>query len=259
MTTEPAQFITIPLSHYCEKARWALDRVALPYQEQAHAPLLHRLATRRQRGKSVPILVHGDRKLLDSTAILEYADHCGGGDRLYPADPALRSEVCTLEEHFDAQLGPQTRRWAYGFLLSQPALLRSLWSQGVPRSEAFAMPLLVPVVSRLVASGYKVTNEGAQRSVDRIGEVFSDVERRLADGRPYLVAGRFSAADLTFAALAAPVLLPLESRAAQPGLEALPTAMQEQILGFRRTVAGEFALRMFAQERGVGACVPGRS
>jgi glutathione S-transferase len=26
----PAILITIPLSHYCEKARWALDRVAFP-------------------------------------------------------------------------------------------------------------------------------------------------------------------------------------------------------------------------------------
>ena len=24
--------ITIPISHYCEKARWALDRAALPYE-----------------------------------------------------------------------------------------------------------------------------------------------------------------------------------------------------------------------------------
>ncbi len=43
----PAILITIPLSHYCEKARWALDRVALPYREEPHAPLLHRLATKR--------------------------------------------------------------------------------------------------------------------------------------------------------------------------------------------------------------------
>ena len=47
--TAPAILITIPLSHYCEKARWALDRVALPYREEPHAPLLHRLATKRLR------------------------------------------------------------------------------------------------------------------------------------------------------------------------------------------------------------------
>ena len=38
MTTASAILITIPLSHYCEKARWALDRVALSYREEPHAP-----------------------------------------------------------------------------------------------------------------------------------------------------------------------------------------------------------------------------
>ena len=56
-----AILITIPLSHYCEKARWALDRVALPYREEPHAPLFHRLATKRNERGTVPVLVHGGR------------------------------------------------------------------------------------------------------------------------------------------------------------------------------------------------------
>ena len=33
--------ITIPISHYCEKARWALDRARQPYVEVRHLPLFH--------------------------------------------------------------------------------------------------------------------------------------------------------------------------------------------------------------------------
>jgi glutathione S-transferase len=65
-----------------------------------------------------------------------------------------------------------------------------------------------------------------------------------------LVGGRFSAADLTFAALAAPVLLPVECRAVQPTLDEAPAGMREEIVRLRTTVAGRFALRLFAQERG---------
>jgi hypothetical protein len=68
--TAAATLITIPLSHYCEKARWALDRVALPYREEPHAPLLHRLATQRNDGGTVPVLVHGSSRFSDSTDIL---------------------------------------------------------------------------------------------------------------------------------------------------------------------------------------------
>src|ERR1700735_5388307 len=125
MTSAPAVLITIPLSHYCEKARWALDWVGLPYQEQPHAPLLHRLATQRNEGGSVPLLVHGSRRFVDSAAILSYADEVRGGGLLYAREAEPRQEVAALEQHFDAQLGPHTRRWAYADLLSQPKLLRS--------------------------------------------------------------------------------------------------------------------------------------
>ncbi len=253
MDTTPAAFITIPLSHYCEKARWALDRVGVPYCEQPHAPLLHRLATRRHGGGSVPILVHGGRSFVDSSAILGFADAFGGGDRLYPHDPALRQEVAALEERFDVQLGPNVRRWAYLELLARPALLRSVWSRGVPRLEAFALPLVVPVARRLVRSAYRVTPDGAQRSLERVREAFRLVEQQLADGRRYLVGGRFGAADMTFAALAAPALLPPECRAVHPAFDDLPERMRREILAFRDTAAGQFALRLFAEERAPAA------
>ena len=91
MTTASAILITIPLSHYCEKARWALDRVALSYREEPHAPLLHRLATQRNEAGTVPVLVHGSRRFIDSTDILVHADAVCGGDLLYPRDAALRA------------------------------------------------------------------------------------------------------------------------------------------------------------------------
>lgn len=33
--------ITIRGSHYCEKARWALDRCHVPYTEKAYMPMMH--------------------------------------------------------------------------------------------------------------------------------------------------------------------------------------------------------------------------
>jgi len=244
-----ATLITIPLSHYCEKARWALDRVALPYREEPHAPLLHRLATKRNDGGTVPVLVHESRRLIDSTDILVYADTACGGDLLYPRDAALRREVDELEERFDTQLGPHTRRWAYAQALALGKELRALWSRDVPRLEASLLPVIAPLVRRLVRTGYRITPESAERSLERVREVFREVDQRLSDGRQFLAGDRFTAADLTFASLAAPVLLPAECRAVQPTLDSLPSSMQDEILRLRGTGAGQFALRMFARER----------
>lgn len=52
----------------------------------------------------------------------------------------------------------------------------------------------------------------------------------------------------------APALFPPECRAVQPALAAVPDAMREEILRFRKTDAGQFALRMFSQERTSKAC-----
>lgn len=97
----PAILITMSHSHYSEKARWALDWLALPYREEPHVPLVHRLVTTRNGGRSVPVLVHGSRRFVDSTDILVHADAVAGGDRLFPSDATLRREVEILEEQFD--------------------------------------------------------------------------------------------------------------------------------------------------------------
>jgi glutathione S-transferase len=251
--TVPAILITIPLSHYCEKARWGLDRLAFPYREEPHAPLLHLLATKRNDGGSVPVLVHGDRRFIDSTDILVHANAVCGGDLLYPRDSALRAEVTALEERFDAELGPHARRWAYAHLLPDTKLLRLVWARGLPRHEASLLPLITPLIRRLVRSSYGITPQGAERSLERVRGVFRAVGERLGHGRPFLVGGRFTAADLTFAALAAPVVFPAECRAVHPALDAVPAAMRDEILRLRDTDAGRFVLRLFSEERGGSA------
>src|SRR4051812_44721934 len=60
----PDVLITIPISHYCEKARWALDRAGLDYVERPHLQVFHWAAVRRAGGgKTAPVLVRGDRVL----------------------------------------------------------------------------------------------------------------------------------------------------------------------------------------------------
>lgn len=248
-SVRPAVLITMPHSHYSEKARWALDRLSLPYRERPHAPLLHRLATTRNGGSSVPVLIHGAAHFTDSTDILAHTDAVRGGDMLYPRNAGLRQEVEALETQFDEALGPHTRRWAYAQLLPERGQLRRAMSRGVPPFEAALLPVIMPGVVRLVRAALRITPESAARSLERVREVFDDVDGRLGDGRRFLVGERFTAADLTFAALAAPVLFPAGYRAAYPALDDVPAAMRDEVLRLRDTAAGAFALRLYRQER----------
>ena len=67
---------------------------------------------------------------------------------------------------------------------------------------------------------------------------------------PYLVGERFSAADLTFAALAARRRSCRRSTACRcPSPTSCPAPMAARVRALREHPAGAFALRMFAEER----------
>src|SRR6187399_3296151 len=113
--------ITIPISHYCEKARWALDRAGVRYQERAHLQVIHWIPVTRAGGKkTAPVLVWGDRVFTDSADIVEAASAKAPPDRgLFPDDPGAAAEVRELQRGFDTRLGPEGRRWMYNALRGQ--------------------------------------------------------------------------------------------------------------------------------------------
>jgi glutathione S-transferase len=79
--------------------------------------------------------------------------------------------------------------------------------------------------------------------------VFDAVADRLADGRRRLVGDRLTAADLTFAALAAAVLMPPEYSVPLPQPDELPAAMAATVRELREHPAGAYALELFRTER----------
>lgn len=81
--------------------------------------------TSRNKGATVPMLVHRERSFVNSAAILAYVDEACRGGHLYPRDTALKHEVQELEQYFDDKLGPHVRRWAYFHLLNERNVLVS--------------------------------------------------------------------------------------------------------------------------------------
>jgi glutathione S-transferase len=247
----PYRLITIPPSHYCEKARWALEHAGISYREEGHPPLFHRWAARVAKGSSsTPILVAGDRVLADSTDILQFIDveHAKGW-RPYPTDSQLRVEAEELEEIFDTRLGPHTRRIAYYHLLQHNTLFLESVLAGVGGFERVLFKAFAPLIKKLMRVNMRIDDEGFERSLDYVRGVFKTVKELLADGRQYLVGRKFGAADLTFAALAAPVLLPRGYGSPLPSLGEVPADLLFRIEEFRSLPAGEFALRIYRDHR----------
>lgn len=247
MTAPQARLITLAISHYVEKARWALDHAGIPYVEERHVPMFHRVHTRRAGGTTVPLLVVDGRAYTDSEAIVTYAD--ARSRTLLPVDPAGRSEALETMRWLDRELGPHSRRWAYGELLGCASLLVRCFADGAPALERACAPLAVRAALPLIRRGFRVTPENAARSLARVEAVFRSVGERLADGRAWLVGNAFGAADLTFASLAAPLLLPGQFGGAIPRLDEVPATMRETVLRFRELPAGRWALRAYERQR----------
>jgi glutathione S-transferase len=249
--TSVGRLLTIPISHFCEKARWALERAGIPYAEERHVQGIHRIVARRAGGgETVPVLVTEDRVVAGSEEILVFADQAlDEGLRLFPADSRLRSEVETLSRWLDQGLGPDGRRLMYALMLPLKELMLRVNNQGVPRWEAGAMSALWPAVTRWATRELGIGPATVSDDGSRVREAFDAVAERLDDGRRYLCGDRFTAADLTFACLAAPVLVPPEYGVRLPQPEELPEHIARDIHAFRQHPAGAYALELFRTAR----------
>lgn len=248
----PARLITIPFSHYCEKARWALERAGIEHVEDGHLPIFSYLAVRRAGARrTVPVLVTADGALIpDSTDILRWCDQHGHAPALFPAD---RPEAAALEDDFDRRLGPAARRLAYFHLLPSRAAVTELLTADVPGWQRRVGRVARPLAVQLIKRGLKVDAAGAARSRRALDETFAAVGERLADGRRYLCGDRFTAADLTFAALAAPVLVPDGYGSRLPAPATLPASFVALRDELRAHPAGAFGLRIYARDRSAAA------
>jgi len=247
----PPELITIPISHYCEKARWALDRAGVEYVEHAHLQLIHRIAVRRAGGgRTAPVLVSDDRVLADSAKILDWADGQAPEEmRIYPEEPEARAEIRALERDFDLRLGPASRLWIYDGIRGRRHLAVDYACTGVPDWERRALPVLYPLVWRGIDRFLNIDADTVAASRAVVRATFDEVGERLGDGRRYLCGDRFTAADLTFSSLAAAVLVPPEYGVPLPQPEEMPAEMAAAVGELRAHPAGEHAMAMFREER----------
>jgi glutathione S-transferase len=245
------RLITIPISHYCEKARWALDYARLDYTEERHVQLVHIVALRLAGGnRTSPALICDEGVVRESGAIVGYAAQRAPADRaLEPEDPVERAEAMRVERWLDVELGPHGRRWTYFRMKGQTDLVRKYNLTGVPAWERAAFPVANRVVLRGVERVLRITPETAGESKQKTLAVFDTVAERLADGRRYLVGDRFSRADLAFAALAGAVILPELYGVPLPRIDELDEVTARESGEFRDHPAGRFALRIYDEHR----------
>jgi len=243
--------VTIPLSHYCERARWALDWAEIDYVERQHLQFFSWSAGRRAGGTfRLPVLQTDTEVLADSSDIVGWASSRAPK----PLRPqALASACLALESKLAGEYGDAVRRASYGWFFENLDACLPYNFGAAPRWQEWTLrlgrPAIVPYARRYI----KLSPTALERARDAIGRTMDEVAADLEDGRRYLLGADFTAADLTFAALSGPVLLPSRYGMPLPPIERLDPATQAWISGLREHPAGAFALRLYAERPAVRA------
>ncbi len=203
----------IAVSHFSEKARWALEYKSVAHVRRTPPPGLHiPIAYVLSRGSAytLPILELDGRRHADSTAIIAALERRFPEPALYPEDPDERHRALELEDWFDEELAPYARRLAFYELRREPELLADIAARAAPELAAKFGPTLVPYTRMFVGRRYRAGDVlGAEHAREKILAALDRLEVEL-DGSEYLVGERFTVADLTAAALLYPLVLPDE-------------------------------------------------
>jgi glutathione S-transferase len=243
----------IEVSHYNEKARWALDYPGVPHKRKAPMPMAHMawaMAMTRGQGKTFPILRLNGDTIHDSTKIIERLEHDYPQPPLYPEDPDDRRRALELEEFFDEELAPHLRRAAF--------------SEVTRDADAFAW-IAAPRAGRLVHGGlkgtaalagpivrlrYGINDDTAAEGRAKTLAAFERLESEIGPSG-YLVGDGFTVADLTAAALFFPLVRPPESDQLPPG------ELPEPLRRFRAEQEGRpgwnWVREMYRNHRGTSA------
>lgn len=204
----------IELSHYSEKARWALDHKRVPHVRRAVSiPGLHIPASMLLTGgasHTYPVLEIDGRAIGDSSEIIAALEERHPERPLYPADPEQRRRALELEDFFDEELGPHIRLLAFHELGKDPERFEAVIARTTPGPMGRLGGGAVTYARTFTNLRFGVRSEEAAEIAR--GKVVAALDRLEAElgSNEYLVGDSFSVADLSAAALFFPLVLPAE-------------------------------------------------
>jgi glutathione S-transferase len=241
---------TFATSHYCEKARWALQWHGIAFEEVTWPPGLHRVLAARAGAKasSLPLLIDGSEAVEGSGAIVDWAERNADdpGRSLTPS--ADFDAAAAIERRADEVIGPHVRRLAYAALLPRHAdAVRRIMFPSAVGWHRVAGNLTWPVAWRLIMTSYDIGPHAAAESRAALETELDWIDGLLADGRPYLAGDRFSRADLTVASLLAGFARPEEMPVYRD--MAMPEALADDVRRWRERPAMRFVLAQYRDHR----------
>jgi glutathione S-transferase len=204
-TNLPVLFV-FAISHFCEKARWALDEFGVDYTLRHVAPGEHAEIAKKLGApkSSVPYLSVDGNVIQGSANIISWAAEKTGATSF--------SDGCAeIEARIDEIAGVHVRRYYCSeALVEHPSTVRPIFTRDLTFVKKLMITLAFGRIRKIMIARMDL---GARQGEDSkrllIGEL-EWLDGMLADGREYLVNNAFSRADLAVASIFSPLAMPPE-------------------------------------------------
>jgi glutathione S-transferase len=199
------------ISHFCEKARWALDYLGVDYDLKFVAPGEHGKIAKElgAAGSSVPYLSVDGQVIQGSPEIIDWADGVAVGEHLTPGD---NREACLqIEKRIGDVAGVHIRRFYYSeALVEHPETVRPIFTKDLPILKKVMISLAWSKIRGIMIRRMDLGPAQGLESREIVERELDWIDALLADRRQYLVGDRLSRADIAVASILAPLVKPAQ-------------------------------------------------
>ncbi len=196
-----------PISHFCEKIRWALDYKSIDHDVINLVPGLH-IKQMEKLGfrSSVPAIDDLGKFVQGSTEIIGYLDEQFPNDALTPTDDVEKAQALEWEAYLEKEIGVTVRLCLYHILLEHPEIVKPFFAHQGPWYANLYLAVAFPKIRKAMRHFMKINDETAKEAKEKLVTAIEKLTKHYQQHN-YLVADQFSRADLTAAALLAPITM----------------------------------------------------
>jgi glutathione S-transferase len=230
------RLIQLRFSHNCIKVRRALELKGIAFDQRDISPLNRHEAIAASGQERVPVLVDGEQAISDSTAILRHLEQSYPERALLPDDPARQAACWLIEDWADQALMKLTRRMAYWYRMHVTPDV--LCERFFPEARGLKRWLMFRRARQVITRRFNLSVEQNRRDEAEAPRVARIALDRLG-GRAGFFDGQITVADVTVAAMAAPLFVTEGRVRRDPSVS--------ELLDWARPILGDDTLRLYGE------------
>lgn len=237
-----------------EIGRWILNINQIQHLEKRYNPKKAVKKVNHLSGSdgflNNPVLISTDSLIYSPESFIQYYDQKIPSSRwLIPEDQKIANQTIELYHLFTQDLNHAVWQYVYTELFRDKSAAKSFLKLDATKWQKLGITFRYHSYKKFLSKEWDLDKNDPIVFLVKIQKILDEVSALLSDGRRYLTGNQFTAADIAFASVIAPLLLPVEYGGSMYALNQISEELRQQIFTLRATPAGQYALGLYQDER----------